>query len=206
MQLLATAAASLALMQAPPPPPQPVVPAEPPRPAVESTSLGTPSTGRLRDGVPFPPAGEGFFTWDPILKQSPNRVWRRYAPDRTVARILRLLAEFRPAHPAAPRVGVGDLSRPKGGVFDRRYGGLGHASHQNGLDVDVYYPRRDRLLKAATRPSQVDRLLAQGLVTAVVRAGATDVFVGPSLGLRGPRGIVTALRHHDDHLHARFPR
>jgi murein endopeptidase len=203
MQLLATTAASLALLQAPAVPAQPVVPPQP-RPAVESVSVGSPTNGRLRDGVPFPPEGEAFFTWDPILKQSPNRVWRRYATDRTVARILRILAEFRAAHPDAPRVGVGDLSRPKGGVFDRRYGGLGHASHQNGLDVDVYYPRRDRLERAPNGPAQVDRDLAQDLVDRFARAGAVYVFTGPNLGLRRIRRSVQPLVYHDDHLHARF--
>jgi murein endopeptidase len=203
MQLLATTAASLALLQAPALPAQPVVPAQP-RPAVESVSIGSPTNGRLRDGVPFPPAGEAFFTWDPILKQSPNRVWRRYATDRTVARILTILTEFRAAHPDAPRVGVGDLSRPKGGVFDRRYGGLGHASHQNGLDVDVYYPRRDRRELAPNSPSQVDRDLAQDLVDRFARAGAVYVFTGPNLGLRRIRRSVQPLVYHDDHLHARF--
>ncbi|HEV2061892.1 MAG TPA: hypothetical protein VGR12_03485, partial [Solirubrobacteraceae bacterium] len=85
-----------------------------------------------------------------------------------------------------------------------RFGGLGHASHQNGLDVDVYYARRDRRPEAPRRPAHVDRGLAQALVDEFVRGGATHVFVGPSLGLRGPRGVVSPLVHHDDHLHARF--
>ena len=38
---------------------------------------------------------------------------------------------------------VGDLSRRHGGDFGPRFGYIGHASHQNGLDVDVYYPRAD---------------------------------------------------------------
>ncbi len=100
---------------------------------------------------------------------------------------------------------VGDLSRPQGGVFDRRYGGLGHASHQNGLDVDVYYPRRDGLPLAPVRPGQVDRRLAQDLVDRFVAAGAEKVFVGPRLGLRGPRRVVQRLVHHNDHLHVRIP-
>ncbi len=116
-----------------------------------------------------------------------------------------LLDEFHRANPGAPRVLVGDLSRPRGGTFDRRFGGLGHASHQNGLDVDVYYPRVDRLQKAPRRPAEVDRKLAQGLVNAFVRAGAIDVFVGPSLDLRGPADVVIPLVHHDDHLHVRIP-
>ncbi len=193
------------------PPPSATTPEPPPTDAVgpvvrpPSRALGLPfSRGRLVHGVPFPPEGIDHFTWDPVLRQSPNRLWRRYGTDRTVARVLRALAAFRRAYPESPPIGVGDLSRPRGGEFGRRFGGLGHASHQNGLDVDVYYARRDRLLKEPSKPSEVDRVLAQGLVNAFVRAGATDVFVGPSLGLRGPRRIVQPLVHHDDHLHARF--
>ena len=187
---------------APEPPPTESVgpPIRPP-----SRALGRPfDRGRLVNGVPFPPTGLDHFTWDPVLKQSPNRVWRRHATDRTVNRVLVTLAAFRTAYPDSPPVGVGDLSRPRGGEFGRRFGGLGHRSHQNGLDVDVYYPRRDRLQKSPRTPAEVDRRLAQGLVNAFVRAGATDVFVGPNLRLRGPKGVVQKLVHHDDHLHARF--
>jgi murein endopeptidase len=215
VQLLTAAAASLALMQAPSAPPAPApqaTPAPPPQAAVpppasqpaRSEALGRPNAGRLRNGVPFPPEGEAFFTWDPVLRQAPNRVWRRYATIDTVSRVLEVLAEFRRAHPDAPRIGVGDLSRPRGGVFDRRYGGLGHASHQNGLDVDVYYPRVDGLERAPRTPAQVDRALAQDLVDRFARAGATYVFVGPRLGLKRIRRSVQPLVHHDDHLHVRF--
>ena len=116
----------------------------------------------------------------------------------------RVLDEFAAAHPTAPRVGVGDLSRPRGGSFGPRFGGIGHSSHQNGLDADVYYPRRDRLESEARRPSEVDRRLAQDLVDRFVRAGAQAIYVGPSLNLRGPKRIVIPLVHHDDHLHVRI--
>ena len=39
-----------------------------------------------------------------------------------------------------------------------------------------------------------------------VRAGAIKVFVGPNVGLRGRRGVVEVLVHHDDHLHVRLGR
>jgi hypothetical protein len=184
-----------------PPPTEAVGPPERP----PSRALGQPfHRGRLVNGVPFPPEGIDHFTWDPVLDRRPNRLWRRYGTDRTVHRVLLALADFRGRYPDAPPIGVGDLSRPRGGEFGRRFGGLGHASHQNGLDVDVYYPRIDRLPRAPFRPKQVDQRLAQGLVNAFVRAGAIDVFVGPSLALRGPRHVVQKLVHHDDHLHARF--
>ena len=68
--------------------------------------------------------------------------------------LFRVLDEYAAAHPEAGRVGIGDLSRPHGGVFDERFGGRGHASHQNGLDVDVYYPRLDgRELRAGATGS-----------------------------------------------------
>jgi murein peptide amidase A len=118
--------------------------------------------------------------------------------------LLGVLDDYTRAHPHAPRVGVGDLSRPHGGVFDRRFGGRGHASHQNGLDVDVYYPRLDRLELRAGRPAQIDRALAQDLVTRFVRAGAVKVFVGPRTGLRGRKRIVQTLAYHDDHVHVRI--
>jgi murein endopeptidase len=104
----------------------------------------------------------------------------------------------------APRVGIADLSRPHGGTFGARFGGLGHASHQNGLDADVLYPRTDRRELRAYAPRLVDRALAQDLVDRFVAAGARYVFVGPRFGLRGRRGVVQQLVHHDDHLHVRI--
>jgi len=114
------------------------------------------------------------------------------------------VAGYAAAHPSAPRVGVGDLSRAGGGDFGRRYGLPGHVSHQNGLDVDVYYPRADRTERAPPGVEEVDLRLAQDLVDRFVRAGAQKVFVGPGTGLRGPAQIVQILPHHDNHLHVRL--
>lgn len=169
-----------------------------------SRSVGLPYGGRLVRGVRLPSAGAHFFTWDPPLERSPNRAWRRFGSDRLVRMLLRVLDEYAAGHPRAARVGVGDLSRPRGGSFGRRFGGLGHASHQNGLDVDVYYPRRDRRERPARHPRQIDHALAQDLVDRFVAAGARLVFVGPRTGLRGPPRRVQPLIHHDDHLHVRI--
>ena len=193
MQALAAATMALALL-----PPAPAVPERP------SRAVGKPFDGHLVGGVPFPEDGEAFFTWDWALKRVPNREWRRFGTAKTVATTLTVIGEYRAANPDAPRVGVADLSRPKGGVFDRRYGGDGHASHQNGLDVDITYPRVDRLERPPLRPTQVDRRLAQDLVDRFVRAGAQYVFVGTRCGLRGPRRVVSAIGNHNDHMHVRF--
>jgi murein endopeptidase len=81
-----------------------------------------------------------------------------------------------------------------------------HVSHQNGLDVDVYYPRLDRQPRAPTASRQVDRRLAQELLDGFVTAGAKVVFVGFSTGLRGSSGVVVPYPNHENHMHVRFPR
>ena len=80
-----------------------------------------------------------------------------------------------------------------------------HRSHQNGLDVDVYYPRLDRALRAPRTTAQVDRRLSQALLDRFVAAGAEIVFVGYRVGLRGPGGVVTPYPNHENHMHVRFP-
>jgi murein endopeptidase len=167
-----------------------------------SAALGTPHAGRLVDGIRLPPYGRDFFTWDPVLDRAPNRPWRRYGTDRLVRTVLRVLAGHRAAHPEAPRIGIGDLSRPRGGPFGAAFGGLGHVSHQNGLDVDVYYPRRDRREREPADPRQIDRRLAQDLLDRFLQAGASRIYVGPQTGLRGPGGIVRPAVHHEQ-PHAR---
>ena len=195
MHLLAAAVAALGML---PPAPVPAVPVAP------SRAIGTPTDGRLEHGVQLPPEGTVFFTWDWGLKASPNRPWRRWGTAKTVLTTVKVLADFHAAHPTAPRIGVADLSRPHGGDFGKRYGGDGHASHQNGLDVDITYPRTDRLERPPLRPTQIDRPLAQDLVDRFVAAGARYVFVGRHTGLTGPRKIVQAIPDHDDHTHVRF--
>jgi hypothetical protein len=185
-------------------PPAPLPPVATPAPARPSRSVGLPWKGRLVHGRQLPPDGTGYATWDPILKHVGNRGWRRWGTERLVDTVRAALADYAARHPEAPPVLVGDLSRPHGGDFGPRFGGIGHASHQNGLDADVYYPRNDGRLRRARRPSQVDRAAAQELVDAFVAAGAEYVFVGPSLSLSGPHDIVQPLVHHDDHLHVRL--
>jgi murein endopeptidase len=186
------------------PTPLPPVATATPTPTPPSRAVGLPYRGRLISGRQLPLQGDGFATWDPILKRVGNRPWRRWGTERLLRTLRLVLGEYARRHPDAPPVLVGDLSRPRGGDFGPRFGGIGHASHQNGLDADVYYPRRDGVLRRARRPDQVDRAAAQELVDLFLRADPVYVFVGPSLGLRGPANVVQPLVNHDDHLHLRL--
>ncbi len=169
-----------------------------------SRAVGKPYAGRLVDGVQLPAEGRDFWTYDWGTRLTPNRSWRRWGTDRLVRTLLDVIGEYRAANPAAPRVGIADLSRRHGGDFGEQFGGLGHSSHQNGLDADLLYPRTDALERRAYAPALVDRTLSQDLVDRFVGAGAVHVFTGPRLALRGPREVVVKLWHHDDHMHVRI--
>jgi len=169
-----------------------------------STAVGTHTAGRLEHGVRLPAEGRTFVTWDPVQRRSPNRPWRRWGTDRLVRVVLDVARDQHEAHPRAPRMVVGDLSRPHGGDFGPRFGYIGHASHQNGLDVDVYYPRVDGREFAPRDATEIDRGLSQELVDRFLAAGTQVIFVGPNTGLGGPLGRVQPLVHHDNHLHVRL--
>ena len=171
-----------------------------------SQAIGSPGAGSLENGVQMPARGPTWFTWDPVLRRSPDRTWRRWATAHVISTTIHVLNDFHRRHPHAQPVGVGDLSLPHGGYFGPEVGGgIGHITHQNGLDVDVYYPRLDRRLKPPERVDQVDVDRAQELVDMFVAAGAQTVYVGPNLPLTGPPDIVHPLVNHDNHLHASFP-
>jgi murein endopeptidase len=187
------------------PPLTPAVgPSEPVYPSRPSRAVGQPYHGRLVGGVLLPAAGRDYVTWDWALKQSPNRAWRRWGTDKLVRTLLAVLRAHMEAFPGASPVVIADLSRPHGGEFGRRFGGRGHASHQNGLDVDVAYPREDGLPRPPIRVSQIDRERAQDLVDRFARADARYVFIGPHTHLRRPRRIVEPLVLHDNHMHVRI--
>jgi murein endopeptidase len=171
----------------------------------QSVAVGTHDAGSLERGVLLPAEGREWVSWDPILKRRPSREWRRWGTDTLVRTTLKVMREFGRDHPNAPRVAIGDLSRPEGGFFGPQYGFIGHATHQNGLDIDVYYPRLDRRVRPPASPDQVNVQLAQDLVDRFVAAGAEIVYVGPNLPLEGPAGVVVPLANHDNHLHARLP-
>jgi murein endopeptidase len=173
-------------------------------PAIEwrdSTAVGTPNSGRLVNGVLLPALGEGFYTYNPATQTTPGGSDRQWGTASLVREILEMGRWWARRHPNQPRLGIGDLSRPEGGNFPGP--GVGHASHQNGLDVDIRLPRRDGVEGPATA-ANYDRALTQELVDRLVAQGAELILVGPSLDLSGPPGIVVEWPNHDDHLHVRF--
>jgi len=181
----------------------PAKPATTPEPVTvdwnRATSSGLHYSGSLEDGTQLPVEGPDWVTWSPVTDARPNLPGRLHGHERTIRALLRVVAEHRTAYPDAPRVLVGDISFPGGGVMNQ------HVSHQNGLDVDVYYPRLDRWLQAPRSASQIDRALAQDLLDRFLAAGARVVFVGYATGLTGDSGKVVPYPNHENHMHVRFP-
>jgi murein endopeptidase len=165
-----------------------------------ATSLGLPYDGSLVHGTQLPARGPDWVTWDPITDSAPNLPGRLYGNEHTIRAILSVIRAYRAKHPHAPRVVIGDISRKRGGPIND------HASHQNGLDVDVYFPRLDRKLRAPTSHGQIDLQLAQDLLDRFFAAHAQAIFIGASTGLHGPAGVVIPWPGHDYHMHVRFPR
>jgi hypothetical protein len=166
-----------------------------------ATSVGLPWAGRLIDGTQLPVEGPSWVTWNPVYQSVRNAPHRLYGNEHTIHAVVSVIDAYRAANPGAPRVVVGDISREFGGPMTDE-----HVSHQNGLDVDVYYPRLDGIPRPPIATHQVDRRLAQDLLDRFVAAGARMIFVGYSTGLHGPAGVVIPYPNHENHMHVRFPR
>ena len=85
------------------------------------------------------------------------------------------------------------------------FGGLGHASHQNGLDVDILYPRIDRARAArvqAARSSTTSSRRTSSTASSRRRASACSPARACRCAARA--GSSSKLAHHDDHLHVRI--
>jgi penicillin-insensitive murein endopeptidase len=108
--------------------------------AAAPAAHGRHAGGCLAGAAALPESGPGWRT----LRLSRNRYW---AHPETIAFIQRLGAQ-------AAALGwphgflVGDLSQPRGGPMP-----YGHASHQSGLDADIWLRRPDRAYSIAERES-----------------------------------------------------
>ena len=128
----------------------------------------------------------------------PDRGYRRYGSAKMIHLLLSVTQAYHDDHPGAARLVIGDISRYGGGPLDE------HASHQNGLDVDVYYPRKDSGSSRRRPSSRSTSRSRADLLDRFLAANAEFVFVGPHLPLHGPAGVVVPLVGHDNHMHVRI--
>ena len=172
-----------------------------PRRNCRSRSIGSYQYGRLRCGVRMPAFGINHFTWDIFSRSRPAISSRVWGHSRLIGTIYDVLNGYRRARPNAVAVGIGDLSLRYGGEINR------HVSHESGLDVDIYFPRRDRRARAPGEYGRgVDHNLARDLIARFARRReVSHVFVAPRYVGR-PNGKVQYEPGHQDHLHVRLRR
>ena len=162
-----------------------------------SRSLGSPGSGRLVRGVLFPATGPDHFAWNFRAQRIGRSNRTRWGHCRVVRAVLLGLAVYRRRNQDAPPVAVGDMGLRHGGEID------GHSTHENGRQIDLYFPRHDGRRREPHAVAQVDMRLARELVRAILDAGADRVLVGPHIRI-GASARVTRWPNHDDHLHAMF--
>src|ERR1700722_1235652 len=113
-------------------------------------SIGGYAKGCIAGAVPLPADGPN---WQ-VMRPARNRAWGNPVLIEAIER----LAESLPAVNGWPGLLIGDVGQPRGGPMV-----TGHASHQIGLDADIWLvPMPDRRLS----PEERDNMPARSLVTA----------------------------------------
>lgn len=176
------------------------------------SAIGGAAAGCLTGAVALPADSAGL----QVLRPQRNRFWSH---PRTVAFVEQLGRDAQ-RHGLAPLL-VGDLSQPRGGPM-----AFGHGSHQNGLDVDIWFRLPGKALKPAELSSPQPVSMVKGrqvnpktwgprqLKLLELAAAAPDVdriFVNPAIkaaACKAGRGDWLAkLRPwwgHDEHFHVRL--
>lgn len=179
--------------------------------------IGSYARGCLRGAVELPASGPG---WE-VMRLSRNRNWGHPSLVRFIER---LAAETERADGVG--ILVGDLGQPRGGPAR-----FGHASHQTGLDADIWLmpppPRplslddRERLVpvsmvqddRYAVDPSRFGRRQAALIRRAALSPEVARIFVNPGIkaalcataeGDRRWLGKVRPWWGHDAHMHVRL--
>ncbi|WP_029348897.1 penicillin-insensitive murein endopeptidase [Bosea sp. 117] len=185
---------------------------------MEARAIGFYAKGCLAGAEPLAVNGPA---WQ-VMRLSRNRNWGH--PE--LVAFLERFATRVPEVSGWPGILVGDMSQPRGGPML-----TGHASHQVGLDADIWltpmpkreFTREERESVSATMIVRPDRLDVDAKVwtpshVAVIRAAAQDreverIFVNAAIkkalcrDAKGDRGWLAKVRPywgHDYHMHVRL--
>ncbi|GAB3750489.1 hypothetical protein GCM10027599_07850 [Yimella radicis] len=141
-------------------------------------------------------------SWSNICDQDPDQNGAaNWGTGSTIGQLEAAAARFRTT--GQGRLPLGDISHEHGGDID------GHASHEKGVDVDVWPIRTDSAQCSAGRitwrSSTYDRAATRQLVKAIRAAAPGQVvliyFNDKTLI---DEGLTRPLQNHDNHLHIRY--
>jgi len=180
-------------------------------------SIGFYAHGCLAGGQLLPVNGPA---WQ-VMRLSRNRNWGH----PTLIQYIERFAQDAKEKDGWPGLLIGDLSMPRGGPMP-----FGHASHQVGLDVDIWYepePQRELTPEERENKKMESFLLDPGHVNpavwkpeyekllrrAVSYPEVARIFVNPAIkkwlcdNAKGDRTFlhkITPIMGHDDHFHVRL--
>jgi penicillin-insensitive murein endopeptidase len=176
-----------------------------------SESLGKVSQGCLRGGLSLYPLGVGY----QVMRPSRQRYWGHGLLVNWIEEFGRWVSKSRQKN-----LLVGDLSQARGGPLVG-----GHKSHQNGLDVDIWYEQTDfsvtnftfaerefraplNLVNAGHVPAWVDETLKWVAEHVLVERVFVHPFIKKQLCYRvADQEWLRKIRPwwgHDDHFHVRL--
>lgn len=177
--------------------------------------VGAPDAGHLVGGVAIPP-GDGYEIRFPDSA---------FGTTHAVSELVRALARYRETTKYTGLIGLGSMSRPRGGPLG------GHRSHQTGRDIDISLPRKAGVPAwYPLTPRRVDWMAVWDLVLAFAEVDASVVYLDYALqrelyravkaagvdpeiiarvvqyprGYAARRGLVRHEPGHTAHLHVRF--
>lgn len=180
-------------------------------------AVGFYSSGKVRYAERFADAGPGYLK----LFQPRNRGWATRSLINVITGAAAVVAQ---QYPNGDRVQIGDASSELGGYVS------GHASHQNGLDVDLNYLHTNRREMSGRTTSGFDEVFVSGgkitknfdlernwaLLRAIVASGKVSrIFVDPAIkkamcvyrAQAGAREVLRRLspyKNHANHSHVRI--
>jgi penicillin-insensitive murein endopeptidase len=179
--------------------------------------IGSPAAGCLRGAVPLAEDEHSF----QVLRPQRNRHWGHPA----TIRFVRELSNAAKGEGIAGPLLIGDMAQPRGGPMS-----FGHGSHQNGLDVDIWFRLPSKPLSRAEIETPKPVSMVHGteideetwtpaqarLLELAARAPQVDrIFVNPAIKkavcrstpAQGDRDWLRKLRPwwgHDEHFHVRL--
>jgi len=171
-------------------------------------AIGGYSAGCIEGAVALPLVGDGFR----VAKPERHRIFGHPLLVGMIRDLGKHLVEL-----GLPPLSVGDLGQPRGGPAP-----TGHASHQTGLDVDLWFlpplhgEAQSMVDRAHMQPSpKFTAAVVRELMLAALDARVERIFVNPILKRalcertagQADRGWLQKLRPwwgHDDHFHVRL--
>jgi len=161
--------------------------------------------GYLVNGASLPPYGPGYYYF-PGADPKGTDNWA--CEDWVILHIQNVGVQWERVRGERPRIGIGDISWYK---HPRKAGKQGgpfqmHRTHQNGLDIDVRYIRKDKReapLDLIFSRQHYDQQATQEVINLFIESGASLILVNTRANITGPG--VHAVSDHSNHFHVRYP-